>query len=721
MTPLTPRDAAIDYARAGLRVFPLAEGSKVPGRTCSRNRDAKAEGREPTCRGECGEDGHGYLDATTDEARIRSWWREHPEGNIGIATGDGLLAVDLDVKAPPGGGLTGPDAVARLEAQIGKLPPTLTARSASGGLHLYYTVPPGRRFGNRARVRVDGVSSGLDTRGDGGYIVAPPSRLANGSAYTWKDKVTPAALPVAWLDFLYPLAGERPALPPPVALPGDSRERKYGLGVLRGACERIAAAAEGSRHDVIRAQARTVGGFVATGAIDRAEAEAALCAAGEATGKDAREVRRAVLWGLDAGAAAPLTVPDRGDYDTGRTWRDERPASSWADAPWPTDEDAPLHVEDEPGILPGAEPTHGEMDAAAGLAEVAAMPWAPGVGDWLTEEPPPVDFLLVHQPEGAWSPKGGILRRGVVGLLAAAGGSGKTWALCGLALSIATGRRWLGAFKPTGPGRVVLMLGEEDAAEVRRRLYWQARAMEIPADEAREAAERILTLPGAGNPHLALTRAEDQGDVETLFARGLVAYLRERGPWDAILVDPLSRFAGPDTEKDASAATRIMQVLERLAALDGRPSVIVAHHTRKPSGNAQGVTADDIRGSSALVAGARWAGALVPVDVEAGELGAPELAGAWFSVVKVNGGARVKSPIALVLDPQLHGAMRPATTAEASRMQAAEEANGRGDDGPTAKQREEALKIRREKTEIERRKVDLAEERKGRVVAGLPA
>lgn len=261
----------------------------------------------------------------------------------------------------------------------------------------------------------------------------------------------------------------------------------------------------------------------------------------------------------------------------------------------------------------------------------SSLPWVSASPAWLSEEPPPRAYLLHDESDDPrdreWGARGpGMLPRGKVGILAATGGVGKTYALCGLALSLVTGRPWLGRF-PVGAGlcrRVALILGEEDEAEARRRLRVQADVMGLPTAE-REAAGGIVILPGAG-VSLALVEADPmtRRTVPTPRARELRAYLDREAErvglgWDAVIFDPLSRLAGADTETDNAAATRLIEELERFTKLPGLPSVIVAHHTTKeaarsgaaePKLRAPTVT-DGPRGASALSDGARWVAALV--------------------------------------------------------------------------------------------------------------
>ena len=141
--------AAIGYAKRGLYVFPLTRLSKVP----------LAGSR-------------GCLDATLDQQRIARWWRETPEANVGIATGHGVDVVDIDGEH----GL-------RAWRQDWNTPDVLgqTRTPRLGGLH-YYVRATGN--GNRAS-----IMPGVDYRGKGGYVVAPPSLTKDG-AYVWQRELT---------------------------------------------------------------------------------------------------------------------------------------------------------------------------------------------------------------------------------------------------------------------------------------------------------------------------------------------------------------------------------------------------------------------------------------------------------------------------------------------------------------------------------------------------
>ncbi len=132
---------------------------------------------------------NGLLDATTDPATITRWWeRIWPAANIAVITGagSGLLVVDVD-------GEEGSDSLHLLERDHEPLPRTATVATPRGGSHLYFRHPGGEIHNSAGRLGV-----GLDVRGDGGYVVVPPSVGANNRKYE-PDERAPLAQPPSWL------------------------------------------------------------------------------------------------------------------------------------------------------------------------------------------------------------------------------------------------------------------------------------------------------------------------------------------------------------------------------------------------------------------------------------------------------------------------------------------------------------------------------------------
>lgn len=125
----------------------------------------------------------GFLDATSDERQIATWWRTAPDANIGIAcAASGFFALDVDPRA--GGDVE----LARLVGEHGPLPITATATTGSGGAHYLFRLPRGRLRGK--------IGAGLDIKAHG-YIVVAPSVHPSGGAYRWREDDHPLRTPIA--------------------------------------------------------------------------------------------------------------------------------------------------------------------------------------------------------------------------------------------------------------------------------------------------------------------------------------------------------------------------------------------------------------------------------------------------------------------------------------------------------------------------------------------
>jgi hypothetical protein len=177
-------DAALRYAELGLPVFPL--WSALPSITggghicgCGRLHKDKSAAKHPHRLAP-----NGFKDAVTDNARVRHFWTCAPSANIGIATG---RAVVLDVDPRHGGDET--------LAKFADLPPTWQVTTGGGGKHYYFAADA------EIRNSAGHIGPGLDVRGVGGYVVAPPSLHITGRRYTWDrspEQTALAPMP-AWL------------------------------------------------------------------------------------------------------------------------------------------------------------------------------------------------------------------------------------------------------------------------------------------------------------------------------------------------------------------------------------------------------------------------------------------------------------------------------------------------------------------------------------------
>jgi hypothetical protein len=236
-------------------------------------------------------------DATADAVLIREWWRRWPTANIGIATGapSGLVVVDVDL--PKGGR----ESLRAMKDSGRRLPSTLTACTGGGGLHLFYAGPQLARVPN-AVGRLPGGGErlpGIDVRGDGGYVVAPPSVHASGTRYRWRGG-TLAPLP-AWA---WPRPRRQRPFPTTSPVSGAIASA-YGAAALARQLVAVRSLAVGSRNDGLNRAAFSLGRLVGGGELPESLVFEALLSASMATGLGEGEAERTIRSGLGAGRAVP--------------------------------------------------------------------------------------------------------------------------------------------------------------------------------------------------------------------------------------------------------------------------------------------------------------------------------------------------------------------------------------------------------------------------------
>ncbi|MFD6548474.1 bifunctional DNA primase/polymerase [Streptomyces sp. NPDC058398] len=277
---------ALLSAERGWHVIPLRPNDKRPA--------GHAEKHCPAT-GRCA-DGHRTPEqrATTDPAMLAAAWAQQPY-NVGIATGpSGLLVIDLDTLKPTDvkGTPDGATSFAALCERAGQATPdTYRVRTARGGEHLYFTQPPGARLHSTA----GRLAKKIDTRGWGGYVVAPGSVTPHG-AYTVLDDREPAPLP-DWLNEALAAAPQAPQ--GPLRLPAVNGSRA-AQAALEAECAAVTSAADGTRNTVLNRSAFKVGRFVAWGDLPRHVVEEAFQAAGESAGLTAAECHTTIQSALDS-------------------------------------------------------------------------------------------------------------------------------------------------------------------------------------------------------------------------------------------------------------------------------------------------------------------------------------------------------------------------------------------------------------------------------------
>lgn len=241
----TALEAALRLVVEGKHVFP-----------CAIN-------KRPTCP-------NGFKEAARDPARVRELWRLYPGELVGAVTGkpSGFAVLDLDAKR----------AAARqwwMENRC-RLPKTRAHRTRSGGLHLFFLHEAG------LRCTVGRIAPGVDTRGDGGYVIWWP---ANGFAVLSDARL--ASWPAWLMDIARPRAIVRSGK---VTVPDDH--------CLQGLVRAIGSAPVGQRNNMLFWAACRVGDWVSSKLLDAGTAVAVLEAAGMEAGLPAVEARRTALSGI---------------------------------------------------------------------------------------------------------------------------------------------------------------------------------------------------------------------------------------------------------------------------------------------------------------------------------------------------------------------------------------------------------------------------------------
>ena len=203
---------------------------------------------------------NGFKDASTDPAVINAWWHDYPDALIGVPTGAKFVVLDLDLQHPEAQGW-----YARAN-----LPLTRTHVTRSGGRHLLFRPHPAIK--NTAGK----IERGVDTRGEGGYIIWWP---AHGFDVLHRDAL--AEFPDWLLRKLNPPAPPRKVVPLP-------RTRGEYMRQIDGAVEVAERAPQGQRDCATFWSACRLAELVRLGALDEATAEQLIVGAAMSNGLGGR-------------------------------------------------------------------------------------------------------------------------------------------------------------------------------------------------------------------------------------------------------------------------------------------------------------------------------------------------------------------------------------------------------------------------------------------------
>ena len=330
----TIRDHGLRYASGGWHVFPVPVGTKMS------HKSAEYSNGRP-------------WGATTDADEIRRDFKQWPDANVGVVTGavSGIFVVETDTAEGHGEGVDGDASLKALEAEHGELPPTLEAISPSGSVHRYFNHP-----GHGVKVVSRTIASGVDCKGDGGMVIAPPSVKPGKGAYSWRNDLPIADAP-QWLLDLVAAKIEEPSAPASITqqaldtikplrdgFDDTADETRGGTGnfsrayldaVLNDEIEILSNTTKGKRNGQLNKSTFNLATLVGAGALTEAEVEDAMLGAAIACSlwrdKGHTACMNTIASGMKSGKANPRPLPrDSGDDVVGKgatVDEGERPAN----------------------------------------------------------------------------------------------------------------------------------------------------------------------------------------------------------------------------------------------------------------------------------------------------------------------------------------------------------------------------------------------------------
>jgi hypothetical protein len=262
-------EAAVSYAGKGLVVFAARPDGKLSYKSAKYS------------------DGRNW-GATSDLAEVRYDFTRWPRARVGLPTGIINKIVIIETDTPEGHNVDGLASLRELEAKHCALPETLTAVSPSGSVHRYFRHPGD---GIKIKSSASAIGVGIDVRGDGGMVIAPPSVNPDGRSYRWLNRA-PIALMPAWL---IELTRERPK-------PRSQTTQMYvggGDSWLRGLIRLVANAPEGQRNSILFWSACRGGEAIRDGKANEGFVTSVLLEAALRAGLDQHGAQKTIASGLN--------------------------------------------------------------------------------------------------------------------------------------------------------------------------------------------------------------------------------------------------------------------------------------------------------------------------------------------------------------------------------------------------------------------------------------
>jgi hypothetical protein len=533
-------DEALNYAARGWPVFPCSpddSNGRAKRPLLGRQRDHLGNPIPKT---------GGLYQATTDAGVIEGWWRNWPRALIGVPMGraTGVFAIDPDVPKKP----RDPDGLLAWRALLdehGGLSATHTHLTPSGGLHLLFRWNEGRPITNSEGQ----LPAGINVRGEGGYIIAPPSQLIDGRAYRMENESQFFHFAEA-PEWLYELILSTPQKrPASQGASPRSHGSSYVDAAIQNECAAVAAAKPGHRNNTLNTAAFKLGTLVGMEGLSEAECTQALLSAAAACGligDDGLEAVRATIdSGLVAGTKNPRQRSER-IYGLGETHSFKRAGS-----------DQPKRITATPFVW--RDPT-----------SIPRRQWLYGTH-------------LIRKFGSATIAHPGV---------------GKSALVLGEAIALATGRDLYGIL-PRGRCRTWYWNGEDPLEETERRIA----AICLQFGIRKEDLEGQMFIDSGREQEIVLARQTRDG---AKIAEPVVAALIDTikaNKIDVLTIDPFIS-SHRVTENDNNAIEVVVKEWMHIAEVT-QCALELVHHSKKTGGIE--VTVEDGRGAVALLAAVRSA------------------------------------------------------------------------------------------------------------------
>lgn len=240
---------------------------------------------------------NGFKTATTHQEQITEWWTKWPAASIGVACGSasGIWVLDIDMP-------DGPDSLSSVVGDNG-MPVTLKQITGGGGTQYFW-----KWDGAEIRNSSSRIAKQIDVRGEGGYVILPPSSHPSGNRYAWDGKwMAPVAAP----EWMVALATKEKEVAPsnrPTAPRGANT--RYGEAALVGQLKDLSNATEGTRNDTLNTAAYALGRLVGGNELDLSYVESSLLDIAVKIGLNAKEAQKTIASGIKAGMKDPKKVTD---------------------------------------------------------------------------------------------------------------------------------------------------------------------------------------------------------------------------------------------------------------------------------------------------------------------------------------------------------------------------------------------------------------------------